>query len=152
MTISQKKLKRYRNLSMTVAYIDSYSFLHLGQFLYTTCSPHVLQKEELLAKIYLYLAELIIRQERLTKLAVCRGEGTISPLLKILANQIALPHSGGRGTIAPFKILANQLALSHSGGRGDTTLLLSPPLDVQTFLRPWFVHSLAKQSNLTACT
>ena len=24
------------------------------QFLYTTCFPHVLQKEELLAKIYLY--------------------------------------------------------------------------------------------------
>ena len=26
-------------------------------FLYTTCSPHVLQKEELLTKIYLYLKE-----------------------------------------------------------------------------------------------
>ena len=29
-------------------------FLHSEQFLYTTCSPHVLQKEELLTKIYLY--------------------------------------------------------------------------------------------------
>ena len=62
-------------------------------------------------------------------------------------------NKGEGGTIATsLKILANQLALSHSGGRGDTTLLLSPPLDVQAFLRPWFVHSLAKQSYLTACT
>ena len=30
-------------------------FWHSEQFLYTTCSPHVLQKEELLTKIYLYL-------------------------------------------------------------------------------------------------
>ena len=30
-------------------------FWHSGQLLYTTCSPHVLQKEELLTKIYLYL-------------------------------------------------------------------------------------------------
>ena len=29
-------------------------FLRSEQFLYTTCSPHVLQKEELLTKIYLY--------------------------------------------------------------------------------------------------
>ena len=29
-------------------------FWHLEQFFYTTCSPHVLQKEELLTKIYLY--------------------------------------------------------------------------------------------------
>ena len=29
-------------------------FWHLEQFLYTTWSPHVLQKEELLTKIYLY--------------------------------------------------------------------------------------------------
>ena len=29
-------------------------FWHSEQFLYTTCSPHVLQKEELLIKIYLY--------------------------------------------------------------------------------------------------
>ena len=29
-------------------------FRHSEQFLYTTCSPHVLQKEELLTKIYLY--------------------------------------------------------------------------------------------------
>ena len=29
-------------------------FWHWEQFLYTTCSPHVLQKEELLTKIYLY--------------------------------------------------------------------------------------------------
>ena len=29
---------------------------HSEQFLYTTCSPHALQKEELLTKIYLYLA------------------------------------------------------------------------------------------------
>ena len=29
-------------------------FWHSEQFLYTTCSPHVLQKEELLTKIYLY--------------------------------------------------------------------------------------------------
>ena len=28
-------------------------FYHSEQFLYTTCSPHVLQKEELLTKIYL---------------------------------------------------------------------------------------------------
>ena len=28
-------------------------FWHSEQFLYTTCSPHVLQKEELLTKIYL---------------------------------------------------------------------------------------------------
>ena len=27
---------------------------HSEQFLYTTCSPHVMQKEELLTKIYLY--------------------------------------------------------------------------------------------------
>ena len=31
-------------------------FRHSEQFLYTTCSPHVLQKEELLIKIYLYSA------------------------------------------------------------------------------------------------
>ena len=31
-------------------------FWHSEQFLYTTCSPHVLQKEELLTKIYLYIA------------------------------------------------------------------------------------------------
>ena len=30
-------------------------FWHSEQFLYTTCSAHVMQKEELLAKIYLYL-------------------------------------------------------------------------------------------------
>ena len=30
------------------------SFWHSEQFLYSTCSPHVLQKEELLTKIYLY--------------------------------------------------------------------------------------------------
>ena len=29
-------------------------FRYSEQFLYTTCSPHVLQKEELLTKIYLY--------------------------------------------------------------------------------------------------
>ena len=29
-------------------------FWHSEQFLYATCSPHVLQKEELLTKIYLY--------------------------------------------------------------------------------------------------
>ena len=29
-------------------------FRHSEQFLYTTCSPHILQKEELLTKIYLY--------------------------------------------------------------------------------------------------
>ena len=29
-------------------------FRHSEQFLYTTCSPKVLQKEELLIKIYLY--------------------------------------------------------------------------------------------------
>ena len=29
-------------------------FWHSEQLLYTTCSPHVLQKEELLTKIYLY--------------------------------------------------------------------------------------------------
>ena len=29
-------------------------FLHSEQFQYTTCSPHVLQKEKLLTKIYLY--------------------------------------------------------------------------------------------------
>ena len=29
-------------------------FWHSEQFLYTSCSPHVLQKEELLTKIYLY--------------------------------------------------------------------------------------------------
>ena len=29
-------------------------FWHSEQFLYTTCSPHVLQKEKLLTKIYLY--------------------------------------------------------------------------------------------------
>ena len=31
-----------------------YCFWHSEQFLYTTSSPHVLQKEELLIKIYLY--------------------------------------------------------------------------------------------------
>ena len=31
-------------------------FWHSEQFLYTICSPHVLQKEELLTKIYLYRA------------------------------------------------------------------------------------------------
>ena len=30
-------------------------FWHSEQFLHTTCSPHVLQKEELLTKIYLYI-------------------------------------------------------------------------------------------------
>ena len=30
-------------------------FRHSNQFLYTTCSPHILQKEELLTKIYLYI-------------------------------------------------------------------------------------------------
>ena len=30
-------------------------FWHSEQFLYTTCFPHVLQKEELLTKIYLYI-------------------------------------------------------------------------------------------------
>ena len=30
-------------------------FWHSEQFLYTMCSPHVVQKEELLTKIYLYL-------------------------------------------------------------------------------------------------
>ena len=30
-------------------------FLHSGQFLYTTRSPHILQKEEVLTKIYLYI-------------------------------------------------------------------------------------------------
>ena len=37
-------------------------FRHSEQFLYTTCSPHVLQKEELLTKIYLYLQLLCNRQ------------------------------------------------------------------------------------------
>ena len=32
-------------------------FCHSEQFLYTTCSPHVLQKEELRTKIYLYFAQ-----------------------------------------------------------------------------------------------
>ena len=32
------------------------------QFLYTTCSPHVLQKEELLTKIYLY-SKILSNQE-----------------------------------------------------------------------------------------
>jgi hypothetical protein len=35
--------------------------------LYTTCSPHVLQKEELLTKIYLY----VIYKELLKALAAC---------------------------------------------------------------------------------
>ena len=34
-------------------------FWHSEQFLYTTCSPHVLQKEELLIKIYLYIGSWI---------------------------------------------------------------------------------------------
>ena len=34
-------------------------FWHSEQFLYTTCSPHVLQKEELLTRIYLYSKFLI---------------------------------------------------------------------------------------------
>ena len=33
-------------------------FRHSEQFWYTTCSPHVLQKEKLLTKIYLYLKKL----------------------------------------------------------------------------------------------
>ena len=33
-------------------------FWYSEQFLYTTCSPHVLQKEELLTKIYLYEMDL----------------------------------------------------------------------------------------------
>ena len=32
-------------------------FWHSEQFLYITCSPHVLQKEELLTKIYLYYVQ-----------------------------------------------------------------------------------------------
>ena len=35
-------------------------FRHSEQFLYTTCSPHVLQKEELLTKIYLYHMALLL--------------------------------------------------------------------------------------------
>ena len=35
--------------------VYSNCFRHSEQFLYTTCSPHVLQEEELLTKIYLYI-------------------------------------------------------------------------------------------------
>jgi len=42
-------------------------FLHSEQFLYTTCSPHVLQKEELLTKIYLYSSDTN-RQSRISVL------------------------------------------------------------------------------------
>ena len=35
------------------------SYWHSEQFLYTTCSPHVLQKEELVSKIYLYVHAII---------------------------------------------------------------------------------------------
>jgi hypothetical protein len=38
--------------------VNKNCFWHSEQFLYTTFSPHVLQKEELLAKIYLYFALL----------------------------------------------------------------------------------------------
>ena len=34
------------------------------QFLYTTCSPHVLQKEELLTKNYLYLVVAMSNMKR----------------------------------------------------------------------------------------
>ena len=61
-----------------------------------------------------YLAELIIRQERLTKLAVCRAVGT---------------RGKEGGTIAtPLKILANMLTLSHSGGRGGHHITTIPTL------------------------
>ena len=36
-------------------------FWHSDQFLYTTCSPYVLQKEELLTKIYLYYVQCSVR-------------------------------------------------------------------------------------------
>ena len=39
-------------------------FWHSEQFLYTTCSPHVLQKEELLTKIYLYSGTWLHKQVR----------------------------------------------------------------------------------------
>ena len=35
-------------------------FWHSEQFLYTTCSPHILQTEELLTKIYLYKDEKVL--------------------------------------------------------------------------------------------
>ena len=47
-------------------------FWHSEQFLYTTCSPHVLQKEELLTKIYLYRW----REKR----AGCQNWGFMSPI------------------------------------------------------------------------
>jgi hypothetical protein len=42
-------------------------FWHSEQFLYTTCSPHVLQNEELLKKIYLYSSDTN-RQSRISVL------------------------------------------------------------------------------------
>ena len=35
-------------------------FWHSEQFLYTTCFPHILQKEKLLTKIYLYWSKKIL--------------------------------------------------------------------------------------------
>ena len=41
-------------------------FWHSEQFLYTTCSPHVLQKEELLTKISLYRTLVLVSDYLLT--------------------------------------------------------------------------------------
>ena len=54
-------------------------FWHSEQFLYTTCSPHVLQKEELLTKIYLYLNQKVVFELFLVHIIVpldCPGVGS----------------------------------------------------------------------------
>ena len=71
-------------------------FWHSEQFLYTTCSPHVLQKEELLTKIYLYLESLQKHPKIKTYLTfieslgiskrVRERAGDDSPIIKVISN------------------------------------------------------------------
>ena len=49
-------------------------FWHSEQFLYPTCSPHVLQKEELLTKIYLHDVRNLCENKTLTKLEMLCGK------------------------------------------------------------------------------
>ena len=59
------------DIELQVQYVHENSKLKPGedmlcteQFLYTTCSPHVLQKEELLKKVYLYQIRVIFRRRK----------------------------------------------------------------------------------------
>ena len=91
-------------------------FLHSEQFLYTTCSPHVLQKEELLTKISLVFSNYSHHKEELKNFLV-----------------------------APFLILFSQLpALKKGIKNGATRKFLSPSffVTVSTFLRYLRVHSM----------